>query len=74
MTACDEHIQPTRLAGNAFKERLDRCVVRMTAGYSETAAAMKLANPLMPKRPRVTGVRMSLLISPGATYPEYNRS
>ena len=28
MNACDEHIQPTPLAGNAFKERLDLCVVK----------------------------------------------
>src|SRR5882757_4520969 len=56
------------------KERLDLCVVRMTTGYSETADAMKLATPLMPKRPRVTGVRMPLLVRPGATYPAYNRS
>jgi hypothetical protein len=46
----------------------------MTTGYSETADAMKLATPLMPKRPRVTGVRMPLLMGPSATYPEYNRS
>ena len=46
MNPCDEHIQPHLLAGNAFKGRLDLCVVRMTTGYSETADAMKLATPL----------------------------
>jgi hypothetical protein len=45
MNACDEHIQPTLLAGNAFKGPLDLCVVRLTTGYSETADAMKLATP-----------------------------
>ncbi len=37
-------------------------------------AAMKLATPLVPKRPCVVAVRMPLRTSPGAIYPENMRS
>jgi hypothetical protein len=68
------NIQPTILAGNAFKERLDLCVLRMTPGLQRDRGRNEARHPFDAEE--ATGDRRqdATLDKPGATYPEYNRS